>query len=110
MAWMRRPFATPDKLYAVMVEEVERAPLDKQLALLRAHLGTRARMSAASTGEQASGGLEPDGSLERYLRNHQTFRPREEHHVPSECAGVPRVQLRKWRSMATFLFGWNPKK
>jgi hypothetical protein len=31
-----------------MVEEVERA-----------HLGTRARMSAASTGEQASAGLEP---------------------------------------------------
>ena len=42
-----------------MVEEVERAHPDKQLALLRAHLGTRARMNAASAGEQASAGLEP---------------------------------------------------
>jgi 2-oxo-4-hydroxy-4-carboxy--5-ureidoimidazoline (OHCU) decarboxylase len=58
---MRRPFATPDELYAVMVEEVERAHPDKQLALLRAHLGTRARMNAASAGEQASAGLERTG-------------------------------------------------
>src|SRR5262245_63632905 len=43
-----------------MVAEVERASHREQLALLRSHpdLGTRARMSAASTGEQSGAGLD----------------------------------------------------
>ena len=42
-----------------MVTQVEAASRDEQLGLLRAHpdLGTRARMSVASAGEQAGAGL-----------------------------------------------------
>jgi 2-oxo-4-hydroxy-4-carboxy-5-ureidoimidazoline decarboxylase len=43
-----------------MVQQVESAGREEQLALLRAHpdLGTRARLSAASGGEQAGAGLD----------------------------------------------------
>ncbi len=59
-AWSRRPFATRDDLHRAMVHEVQLAHLDEQRALLCAHpdLGTKARMSDASVGEQASAGLD----------------------------------------------------
>jgi 2-oxo-4-hydroxy-4-carboxy-5-ureidoimidazoline decarboxylase len=59
-AWERRPFASVDELHTAMTLEVARAPLPKQLALLRGHpdLGTRARMSDSSTAEQSGAGLD----------------------------------------------------
>jgi 2-oxo-4-hydroxy-4-carboxy-5-ureidoimidazoline decarboxylase len=59
-AWERRPFATPDALYAALRDEVERATHEQQLALLRAHpdLGTRARVTSASESEQAGAGFD----------------------------------------------------
>jgi 2-oxo-4-hydroxy-4-carboxy-5-ureidoimidazoline decarboxylase len=59
-AWKRGPFATNEALYRAMVQEVECATRDEQLALLRAHpdLGARAKISAASAGEQAGAGLD----------------------------------------------------
>ena len=59
-AWEVRPFADLDALHTAMVEQVERANGGERLALLRAHpdLGARARMSDASTGEQARAGLD----------------------------------------------------
>src|SRR4051794_16503639 len=59
-AWEHRPFAGRDALHAAMVREVEYASREAQLALLRAHpdLGSRARMSDASIGEQAGAGLD----------------------------------------------------
>src|SRR5689334_11408274 len=59
-AWERRPFAGVGALHEAMVSEVERATPGEQMALLRAHpdLGTRARISAASSGEQAGVGLD----------------------------------------------------
>ena len=59
-AWERRPFASIDALHAAMVEALSTAGADAQLAVLRAHpdLGARARMSAASAGEQAGAGLD----------------------------------------------------
>jgi 2-oxo-4-hydroxy-4-carboxy-5-ureidoimidazoline decarboxylase len=59
-AWAHRPFDTLDQLHDAMTNEVAAAGSDEQLALLRAHpdLGTRARMSGASAGEQASAGLD----------------------------------------------------
>lgn len=59
-AWERRPFASLDELHAAMVDVVSQADQREQLALLRAHpdLGTRARMSDASVGEQAGAGLD----------------------------------------------------
>ena len=59
-AWVHRPFASVDALHRALVDEVSAARPEEQLALLRAHpdLGTRARMSTASTGEQAGAGLD----------------------------------------------------
>src|SRR5215471_15546670 len=59
-AWRARPFAHAEALHRALVEEVERASLEEQLALLRAHpdLGTRARVSDASAAEQGGVGLD----------------------------------------------------
>jgi 2-oxo-4-hydroxy-4-carboxy-5-ureidoimidazoline decarboxylase len=58
-AWTVRPFAEIAELHQAMVAQVKSATPVEQLALLRAHpdLGTRARMSIASTSEQARAGL-----------------------------------------------------
>jgi 2-oxo-4-hydroxy-4-carboxy-5-ureidoimidazoline decarboxylase len=59
-AWVARPFASVDPLHRAMVDQVEQATAEEQLALLRAHpdLGTRARVSDASAAEQAGAGLD----------------------------------------------------
>jgi 2-oxo-4-hydroxy-4-carboxy-5-ureidoimidazoline decarboxylase len=59
-AWAARPFAGLDALHLAMREQVERATFAERLALLKAHpdLGARARLSPASTGEQAGAGLD----------------------------------------------------
>jgi 2-oxo-4-hydroxy-4-carboxy-5-ureidoimidazoline decarboxylase len=59
-AWAARPFADPDALHDAMTEQVERAADAEKLALLRAHpdLGARARLSPASSEEQAGAGLD----------------------------------------------------
>jgi 2-oxo-4-hydroxy-4-carboxy-5-ureidoimidazoline decarboxylase len=58
-AWDHRPFGTLEGLHGAMVDAVTGASAGEQLALIRAHpdLGARARMSAASEGEQAGAGL-----------------------------------------------------
>jgi OHCU decarboxylase len=59
-AFDARPFANLDALHTAMTEEVERATFGEKLALVKAHpdLGTRARLSTASTEEQAGAGLD----------------------------------------------------
>jgi OHCU decarboxylase len=59
-AWDARPFGGLDALHAAMTDQVECATFAERLALLKAHpdLGTRARLSQASTGEQAGAGLD----------------------------------------------------
>jgi len=59
-AWTHRPFGGVAELHAIMTGEVVAATTQEQLALLREHpdLGTRARMSDASVGEQAGAGLD----------------------------------------------------
>jgi len=58
--WDRRPFGSLDDLHVAMTNVVEAATDAERLALLRAHpdLGTRARISDASTGEQQGAGLD----------------------------------------------------
>jgi 2-oxo-4-hydroxy-4-carboxy-5-ureidoimidazoline decarboxylase len=58
--WPRRPFDSVERLHAAMVAVVEAADRAEQLALLCAHpdLGTRARISSASTEEQGGAGLD----------------------------------------------------
>jgi 2-oxo-4-hydroxy-4-carboxy-5-ureidoimidazoline decarboxylase len=55
-----RPFTNLDALHAAMTEQVGRATFAESLALLKAHpdLGARARLSEASTAEQAGAGLD----------------------------------------------------
>ncbi len=55
-----RPFPSLEILHERMVNQVKAAPPERQIALLQAHpdLGTRARISAASTAEQAGAGLD----------------------------------------------------
>ena len=59
-AWPRRPFASLEALHQAMIDVVQQANETEQLALLCAHpdLGTRARISDASTGEQRGAGLD----------------------------------------------------
>jgi 2-oxo-4-hydroxy-4-carboxy-5-ureidoimidazoline decarboxylase len=59
-AWPARPFASVEDVHAAMTAVVDAASPDERLTLLRAHpdLGTRARMSDASVGEQQGAGLD----------------------------------------------------
>jgi 2-oxo-4-hydroxy-4-carboxy-5-ureidoimidazoline decarboxylase len=59
-AWARRPFASLEALHQAMIDVVQQASEPEQLALLCAHpdLGTRTRISDASTGEQRGAGLD----------------------------------------------------
>jgi 2-oxo-4-hydroxy-4-carboxy-5-ureidoimidazoline decarboxylase len=67
-AWWRRPFKSLEALHTAMMDEVERATLEEQLELLRAHpeVGSRANLSTASAAEQTAAGLDgqaPDAQL-----------------------------------------------
>ena len=77
-AWNLRPFATVDALHQAMVDQVEAAAPAEQLALLRAHpdLGSRAKISDASTAEQAGAGLDSltPGEFERLHRLNGQYR------------------------------------
>ena len=59
-AWQYRPFASVDTLLACMCTIVADSPLDRRIALIAAHpdLAGRMHLSAASTAEQASAGLD----------------------------------------------------
>ena len=62
-AFAAAPFASLDALHDAMTEVEMQASREEQLDLLRAHpdLGTRARMTAASEGEQSGAGLDRMG-------------------------------------------------
>jgi OHCU decarboxylase len=77
-AWDLRPFTSRQALHQAMKQKVAAAACSEQLALLRSHpdLGARARMSAASTREQAGAGLDqltPEEYAELQARN-QAYR------------------------------------
>ena len=59
-AWRMRPFESLDALHDAMTSAMRLAGREKQLALIRAHpdLGARAKLSAASAGEQFGAGLD----------------------------------------------------
>ena len=76
--WNMRPFVDVEALHRAMVEQVQRALPGEQLALLRSHpdLGTRARVSDASSAEQAGAGLGEltPGEFERLRALNETYR------------------------------------
>jgi OHCU decarboxylase len=59
-AWVAAPFADRDDLLAALRTVVDQAAPARQLELIRAHpdLATRVTLTPASTGEQASAGLD----------------------------------------------------
>jgi OHCU decarboxylase len=79
-AFETRPFADVDALRVAMVQQVELGTFAERLTLLKAHpdLGARARLSAASTGEQISAGLDSltPGEFEQLHRLNAAYRSR----------------------------------
>jgi OHCU decarboxylase len=76
--WPSRPFGTVAALHAAMAGIVARASRQEQLALIREHpdLGVRARISPASTSEQAGAGLDrlSAAEFERLHRLNSAYR------------------------------------
>lgn len=74
------PFAGLDALHTSMMDQVERASFAERLALLQAHpdLGARARLSKASSAEQAGAGLDSltPGEFEQLHRLNTAYRTR----------------------------------
>jgi 2-oxo-4-hydroxy-4-carboxy-5-ureidoimidazoline decarboxylase len=79
-AWPSRPFDDLDALHAAMTHQVEQATFTEKLALLQSHpdLGTRARLSPASAGEQTGAGLASlsPNEIEQLLRLNAAYRIR----------------------------------
>jgi OHCU decarboxylase len=79
-AFTARPFANLDALHSAMTGQVEQASSSECLALLQAHpdLGTRARVSEASTAEQSGAGLDSltPAEFEQLLRLNESYRAR----------------------------------
>ena len=77
-AWTHRPFATRAALHGAMATIVKHASLQEQIALIRKHpdLGSRARLSEASSGEQTGAGLDRLNSeeFERLHRLNSAYR------------------------------------
>ena len=59
-AWASRPFGSLDALHQTMVDAVERAPREVQLALIRAHpdLAANVSLTPESEREQSAAGLD----------------------------------------------------
>jgi OHCU decarboxylase len=59
-AWAGRPFGSVEALYGAMVDAVERAPREVQMALIRAHpdLAANVSLTDESEREQAAAGLD----------------------------------------------------
>lgn len=85
-AWAARPFASRDDLEQALVAAIREAPPEQQVALIQAHpdLVGRAALSGtlsrASTGEQATAGLEPDqltaDDIAEFTRLNHAYRER----------------------------------
>jgi 2-oxo-4-hydroxy-4-carboxy-5-ureidoimidazoline decarboxylase len=79
-AFVAKPFRDVEALHQAMTAQVARATPEEQLALLCAHpdLGTRARVSDASQGEQAGAGLDrlTPGEFERLTELNTKYRDR----------------------------------
>jgi 2-oxo-4-hydroxy-4-carboxy-5-ureidoimidazoline decarboxylase len=82
--WARRPFADAAALHAALCATMRAAPRDRQLALIRAHpdlagrLAQQRRLTAESTREQASAGLDQltDAELADFTARNEAYRAR----------------------------------
>ena len=82
--WGRRPFADAAQLHAALCATLRGATLERQLALIRAHpdlagrLARQRQLTAESTREQASAGLDrlTDAEMAEFQRLNDTYRTR----------------------------------
>ena len=80
--WAKRPFASAEELHAALCATMQSAPQGRQLALMRAHpdlagrLAQQKKLTAESTREQASAGLDQltDAELAEFTRNNDTYK------------------------------------
>lgn len=80
-AWPRRPFRDAAHLHAELCAIMRAAPPERQLALIRAHpdlagrLARQRQLTAESTKEQASAGLDQltDAELAEFTRNNDAY-------------------------------------
>jgi len=80
-AWLRRPFADPAHLHAGLCATMRAAPLEWQMTLISAHpdlagrLARQKQLTAESTREQASAGLDQltDAELAELTRQNQAY-------------------------------------
>lgn len=80
--WAKRPFASTEALHAALCATMRAAPADRQLALIRAHpdlagrLARQKQLTAESTREQASAGLDQltDAELTEFTRNNDVYK------------------------------------
>jgi 2-oxo-4-hydroxy-4-carboxy-5-ureidoimidazoline decarboxylase len=79
--WSQRPFRDPSQLHAALCATMRAASRDEQLALIRAHpdlagrLAQQKQLTAESTREQASAGLNQlsDAELAQFQKNNATY-------------------------------------
>lgn len=82
--WPRRPFPTPEALHTALCATMRAAPRARQLALIRAHpdlagrLARQRQLTAESTREQASAGLDQltDAQMAEFTRLNEAYRAR----------------------------------
>jgi len=80
--WAKRPFAGAESLHAALCATMRAAPRERQLALIRAHpdlagrLAQQRKLTADSTREQASAGLDrlTDAELAEFTRQNEAYR------------------------------------
>ncbi len=82
--WPKRPFASAEALHAALCATMRGAAKDRQLALIRAHpdlagrLARQKQLTAESTREQASAGLDQltDAELAEFTRQNDAYKAR----------------------------------
>lgn len=80
--WAQRPFASRETLHAALCATMRAAPRERQLALIRAHpdlagrLALQKKLTADSTREQASAGLDQltDAELAVFTQQNDTYK------------------------------------
>ncbi|MBI2815051.1 MAG: 2-oxo-4-hydroxy-4-carboxy-5-ureidoimidazoline decarboxylase [Opitutae bacterium] len=80
--WAKRPYASAEALHAALCATMRAAPMERQLALILAHpdlagrLAQQKKLTAESTREQASAGLDHlnDAELAEFTRNNNAYR------------------------------------
>lgn len=106
--WPQRPFANAEALHAALCATMRAAPRDRQLALIRAHpdlagrLARQNQLTAESTREQASAGLDrlTDAELAEFTWQNDAYQAK---------FGFPFIMCARLNAKATILAAMNTR-